>query len=112
MNAEMYLAVNSGKFPSSRIMEINDRLNNLSENEVMYLQSVNLNNPTTFLLLYLFCPFFCLIDRFFTGQTATGVVKLLTLGGLGVWTIVDIFLIMGRVKQHNYNKVSNRITGI
>jgi TM2 domain-containing membrane protein YozV len=41
------------------------------------------------------------IDRFFTGQTGLGVAKLLTLGGCGLWTIIDWFLIMGAVDQYN-----------
>jgi TM2 domain-containing membrane protein YozV len=38
------------------------------------------------------------------GQTGTGVVKLLTCGGLGVWTIVDWFLIMGLTRDDNFSK--------
>lgn len=34
------------------------------------------------------------VDRFYLGKIATGVVKLVTFGGLGVWVIVDMVLIM------------------
>jgi TM2 domain/Protein of unknown function (DUF2510) len=33
-------------------------------------------------------------DRFYLGKTGTAVVKLLTLGGLGVWVLVDLVLVL------------------
>jgi hypothetical protein len=38
-----------------------------------------------------------------------GVAKLLTCGGLGIWTIVDWFLIMERTKEVNFEKLRQMI---
>lgn len=40
--------------------------------------------------------------RFYLGKVGTGILMLLTLGGLGIWTIIDfVRLIIGSMKDKN-----------
>jgi TM2 domain-containing membrane protein YozV len=44
------------------------------------------------------------VDRFYLGKVWTGILKLITFGGLGLWVIIDLVLIMSgsmRDKQGN-----------
>jgi len=45
------------------------------------------------------------VDRFMLGDTTMGVIKLLTCGGCGIWTIIDWFSIINKTKEYNYKKI-------
>jgi TM2 domain-containing membrane protein YozV len=47
------------------------------------------------------------IDRFMLGQAGLGILKLLTLGGFGVWWFADWFLITSATKEYNFKKAIN-----
>jgi len=54
------------------------------------------------------------IDRFVVGDVLLGFLKLITLGGLGIWQIVDCFLIGNRARTKNLQKayrIHTRISG-
>ena len=39
------------------------------------------------------------VDRFYLGKVGTGVVKLITLGGLGIWWLIDLILTLAGVQR-------------
>lgn len=42
------------------------------------------------------------VHRFYLGKTGTGVLMLVTIGGLGIWTLIDfVRLITGSLKDVN-----------
>jgi hypothetical protein len=43
------------------------------------------------LLLSIFLGYFG-VDRFYTGHVGTGIAKLLTFGGCGIWALIDLIL--------------------
>jgi TM2 domain-containing membrane protein YozV len=47
------------------------------------------------------------VDRFYIGDIGLGIGKLLTLGGLGIWAIVDWFLIRDAAEVKNVDIISD-----
>ncbi|MBS3084467.1 TM2 domain-containing protein [Candidatus Pacearchaeota archaeon] len=41
------------------------------------------------------------VDRFILGKIGTGILKLITFGGIGIWWIVDIILIATKYEFKN-----------
>ena len=47
------------------------------------------------------------IDRFYSGSILLGVLKLFTLGGLGLWWLIDlIMLVTGNYKDGDGNRIA------
>lgn len=72
-----------------------------------------------FMSAFLFAEFlgFLGADRFYLGDTALGVVKLLTLGGCGIWALIDVILLLVGNRKDKQGRVlkgfeANRKTAI
>jgi hypothetical protein len=101
---DMFLIANGKFFESHHIPFLRDRLLQMDDSKFVQLQSLGLKDPTTSLIVSLIGGHFG-IDRFIIGDTGLGIAKLLTCGGVGIWTIVDWFLIMGRTREINQEKI-------
>lgn len=48
------------------------------------------------------------IHRFYVGKMGTGILQLITLGGCGVWTLIDIIMILtGNFTDKDGNVIKN-----
>lgn len=48
------------------------------------------------------------IHRFYVGKIGTGILQLITLGGCGIWTLIDIIMIVtGNFKDKDGNEIKN-----
>ena len=101
---DMYLMTNAKYFQGHHLNYIRERLLAADESRAMMIQSLELKDPTMVLIISILAGGLG-IDRFIIGDTGLGVGKLLTCGGLGIWSIVDWFLIMDATKQKNMEKL-------
>ena len=101
---DMYIMANQKYFPAEKMIFIRERLLSLDDAKFPMIASLGLQDPTTLLIVSIFAGSFG-IDRFMLGDVGLGVLKLLTMGGCGIWTIVDWFTVQRRTQEQNLSKL-------
>ena len=95
-----FLLTNQDKFKAVDLMTIKQSLDKMSDKELLMLNRVNFKDPFVSVLLSIAVGELG-IDRFYIGDTGLGVLKLITAGGLGIWWLVDLFIISNKTKENN-----------
>jgi TM2 domain-containing membrane protein YozV len=101
---DMFLMSYAKYFDGFQLVAVRDQLLKMDDSKMILLQSANLKDPTTMLIISLVGGTLG-VDRFMVGDTGLGVLKLITCGGIGIWAIVDWFLIMGRAREVNIERL-------
>ena len=105
---DIYLIANSKFFEPYQLMEIREILLNSPENKFPNMHMQQFHDPTVILIVSILVGTLG-IDRFLIGDIGLGFLKLITLGGLGIWTIIDWFIIMRSTKIKNFKKLMNSL---
>lgn len=103
---DLFLMVNSKYFEANHLMEIKERLNDLNDQQWNMLMTAQFKDPFVILIISILAGTFG-IDRFMLGEVGLGIAKLLTCGGFGIWHIIDLFIIMGNTREHNYQRFND-----
>lgn len=101
---DLFIMTNQKYFPAEKIAYLKDKLRTIDEQKFSLLQTIELKDPTTILLVSIFLGGLG-IDRFMIGDTGIGILKLLTAGCCGILAIVDWFTISKKTKDLNFNNV-------
>ena len=97
---EQMFLMNASKIPAVFFEDVKQRLASCDPNKAMFVLS-ELKDPTIAIILGIFLGGLG-IDRFYIDSVGIGIGKLLTCGGLGIWYLIDLFLIIDATKQKNY----------
>lgn len=100
---DIFMTTMANKFPPERMMVIKERLEQMDDAQFFAVQSLDYRDPSIMLIVSVTLGIMG-IDRFLVGDIGLGVLKLLTAGCCGIFTIVDWFLIMNRTKETNFEK--------
>lgn len=106
---DWFMMSNSKFFEGHSLPLIRERLEKLEDEKWPVMQTTQYKDPTIILIVSLLGGALG-IDRFMIGDTGLGVAKLLTCGGLGIWQIVDWFLIMGAAREKNMEKFMQAVS--
>ncbi|MFC0309499.1 TM2 domain-containing protein [Gallibacterium trehalosifermentans] len=103
MSNNVFIAIKD-KLPADAAIYVKDKLDALSPEKASQVSMLSFKNPMTGLILGLFLGTLG-ADRFYKGDILLGILKLISLGGLGIWALIDLFLVYKGIKKDNLQKV-------
>lgn len=101
---DFFIISNSKYFENYHLSVIRDRLLSVDDSKWGLISSIRFKDPVLILIVSILVGGLG-IDRFLIGDTGLGVGKLLTCGGLGIWVIVDWFLIQQATREKNMQEL-------
>lgn len=70
------------------------------ENNIQPVMNKTINADWVITLLFAFFLGMLGVHRFYNGKIGTGILMIFTLGGFGIWTLIDLILIaLGKFKN-------------
>lgn len=105
---DMFMMMNAKYFESHHLNAVREKLLTLDESKWGLVQTMQFKNPDTAQILSVLGGQIGM-DRFFIGDTGLGIAKLLTCGGLYIWTIIDWFSISGATREKNMETFQNAL---
>ncbi len=99
--ADMFILANARYFERHHLLRIREILQDIDDEQWASVQTLPYKDPNISFTASLLVGTLG-IDRFLIGDTGPGIAKLVTCGGFGVWTFVDMFLIIGLTREKNW----------
>lgn len=95
-----YLAAHASEFPVMSYQLVQTRLLEMDQTRYNFLLGAYMKSPVLAFVFSFFLGWFG-VDRFYIGDILAGVLKLITCGGLGLWWLIDLFLIIPATRNKN-----------
>jgi TM2 domain-containing membrane protein YozV len=92
-----WFSINVENFNPNDLPAIKATLEQMDNNQMMFLQSASFKKPSNIFLI----AFLLGWERFFLGDVGLGIVKVITGYGCGIWWLIDVFSAKRRAQKYN-----------
>jgi len=106
---DLFLATHGSKFFAYQIEDIKRQLSDLSDSQLDKVLVQGYKDPLMMFLISLLGGTLG-IDRFLLDNVGLGVLKLITCGGMGIWVIIDWFLVQDMTREYNSKLLAKAIS--
>jgi hypothetical protein len=101
---DLFVMTHAKSFETHQLSYIREKLLALDDSQWIILQHVKIQDPVLSLIVSIVGGSLG-IDRFLIGDIGLGIGKLITCGGIGIWAIIDWFLIMDATRARNFSRL-------